>query len=123
MANADCDGRRKKRPPRDNTGAPHIVRQPVECVAEGHGKTLATLKRWKAFAPNRRPFGVKMSNLRVRWHRLFGVYFILAALCLAGSCFQWPLWHLALLSGMGMLVLFVPLVMAIYFLRGLLRWS
>jgi hypothetical protein len=67
--------------------------------------------------------GVWMSHLRIRWHRVFGVYFTLAGVCLAGSCFQWPLWRAALVSGLGMVILFVPLVMIIYFLRGLLRLS
>ena len=63
-----------------------------------------------------------MLRLRVRWNRLFGVYMALAAACLAAGAFATSSLHdILLVIGVGLVAGFVPLVMAIYFVRGLLR--
>ena len=63
-----------------------------------------------------------MLRLRVRWNRLFGVYMALAAACLVAGAFATPSLHdILLVIGVGLVAGFVPLVMAIYFVRGLLR--
>jgi hypothetical protein len=63
-----------------------------------------------------------MLRLRVRWNRLFGVYMALAAACLVVGAFATSSLHDILLGiGVGLVAGFVPLVMGIYFVRGLLR--
>lgn len=62
-----------------------------------------------------------MPPIRVRWHRLLGVYVALAAVCLVVSFCLNPPVH-GILPAIGVLLVagFVPLITAIYFLRGFL---
>ena len=61
-----------------------------------------------------------MQHVQVHWHRIFGIYFAVAAACLVAAFFTSATLHFTLLviAG-GLVVAFVPLVMAIYFVRGL----
>ena len=60
-----------------------------------------------------------MSHLHMRWHRLFGIYFALTAVSLAAGCLSRPpLQGILLTFGVFLVAGFVPLVMAIYFMRG-----
>ena len=63
-----------------------------------------------------------MVRPQMRWYRLFAVHFSLAAICLVTGFVASPPFHDVLLV-IGVLLIggFVPVVMAIYFLRGLLR--
>jgi len=62
-----------------------------------------------------------MSPLRVRWNRVLGVYVALAVVCLmAGVCLKPPLHDPFLTSGVFLVAGFIPLIMAIYFVRGVL---
>jgi Mn2+/Fe2+ NRAMP family transporter len=57
----------------------------------------------------------------VRWDRLFAIYFALGGICLLAALWAKPPLHDILLAvGVGMFLGFVPLLMAVYFLRGLL---
>jgi hypothetical protein len=63
-----------------------------------------------------------MLKLRVRWNRLLGIYIVLgAAFLVAGALSKPPRRDILLVIGVSLVAGFVPLVMAIYFLRGLLR--
>jgi hypothetical protein len=58
---------------------------------------------------------------QINWHRVFGIYFVLAAASLAAACFTtFALHSFFLFFAAALVVAFVPLVMTIYFLRGLL---
>jgi hypothetical protein len=58
--------------------------------------------------------------LSVHWSRVFLVYFLLtAAIIVAGLLMPPPLHRILLVTGAMLVAGFVPLVMAIYFLRGL----
>ena len=62
-----------------------------------------------------------MLHLQIHWHRIFAIYFSLAAASLVAACFTTLTLHsIFLLIGAGLVVAFIPLVMTIYFLRGLL---
>jgi hypothetical protein len=57
----------------------------------------------------------------VRWDRLFAIYFALGGGCLLAAIWAKSPFHDILLAvGVGIFLGFVPLVMIIYFLRGLL---
>ncbi len=63
-----------------------------------------------------------MPYLQARWHRIFAVYFALAAACLVAACFTSASIHTFLFfMGMLLIVAFVPFIMGIYLLRGFLR--
>ena len=63
-----------------------------------------------------------MYRLRVRWGRVFGVCAALAVVCLlAGLCTKPPLHNILLVITLFLVVGFVPLIMAIYFARGVMR--
>ena len=63
-----------------------------------------------------------MSKRRVRWNRVLEIYAALAAVCLvAGAWAGSPLHDILLFIGVSLVAGFVPLIMAIYFVGGLLR--
>ena len=65
-----------------------------------------------------------MPHREVHWHRMFGIYFAVAAACLAAaSCTSLTLHSILFAIAMGLIVAFIPLIMMIYFLRGLFRIS
>jgi hypothetical protein len=58
----------------------------------------------------------------VRWDRLFGIYLALGGACLLAAIWAKPPLHdILLVVGVGVFAAFLPLVMTVYFLRGLLR--
>jgi hypothetical protein len=58
----------------------------------------------------------------VRWDRLFAIYFALGGVCLLSAIWVRPPLHAILLAvGIGVFASFLPLLMVIFFLRGLLR--
>ncbi len=62
-----------------------------------------------------------MPRMNVRWYRIFTVYFALTALCLAAGCFAPPqARNILLVTGACLMGAFVPIIMAIYFMRGFL---
>jgi hypothetical protein len=63
-----------------------------------------------------------MVKLRVRWNRVLGIHMGLAVVCLVGGALApSPFHNILLFIGVSLVAGFVPLVMAIFFLRGLLR--
>ena len=60
-----------------------------------------------------------MPPVRIEWRRVFMTYFALAAASLAAACFTWgTLQSILVITGIFLLVAFVPLIMLGYFLRG-----
>lgn len=61
-------------------------------------------------------------HLQVHWHRIFAIYFAVAAASLVTACFTSASVHtLFFFMGMSLIVAFVPLIMSIYLMRGFLR--